>query len=705
MSKKVALGFSITFFALIVGLVCYFIIIFLGNYVIDEKKLLFHSDSQMINPKGEVVSKLYMENRELVEIKDIPLHVQEAFVAIEDKRFYEHHGLDFLGIARAFIKDILAGAKIEGASTITQQLARNIFLSHEKTIWRKTKEVIIAINLERRYTKQKILEMYLNAIYFGHGMYGIQSAANYYFNKDSKDLSLEEGAVLAALPKAPNNYSPVHNMVKSRERRNVVLNQMIECGFIQKEEGENAKKKGIELDVTPPNYESPYLTYMDMVFEEAREKYGITEDELLAGGYQVYVTIDETLQKKAYELFKDKELFPGMDDTVEGAFVLMENETGGIQAAIGGRKYKLKTLNRLYVKRQPGSTLKPPVVYAPALETGDYTPYSLLKNEQMSFGDYTPHNYNNVYTDTITMYDAIKQSANIPAVWLLDQIGVEEGKKYLKKAGISIEDEGLSVALGGLAEGITPVDMMKMYRAFIMEGKVVEPHVITKIVDSRGEVLAEHLVHEKQIYSKQTAWYMTKMLRATVVDGTAKAGHFPYAMAGKTGSTNFPLVKNGVRDAWFVGYTPKYVGAIWSGYDRTDEQHYLTKGSSMMASLFKELVKSMNVEHPKNFTLPDGVEDLEEPIHLPTIDDLVSSIRFTLTGLFVNKLTWSTPEDKRIEYRIYEVTENEVKHIDTVTGVGEYKVKFINILSPPAYYVVPYNPLTKEEGEKSNVVE
>ncbi|MGM9988901.1 MAG: transglycosylase domain-containing protein [Bacillaceae bacterium] len=705
MSKKFALGFSLAILAFLIGLVGYFVIIFLGNYVIDDKQLLFYSNSQMIDQEGEVISKLYVQNRELVKIKDIPQHVQDAFVAIEDERFYEHHGIDFLAIARALIKDIIAGEKLEGGSTITQQLAKNVFLSHEKTIWRKTKEVIIALNLERKYTKKQILEMYLNVIYFGHGMYGTQSASNYYFNKDTNELTVDEGAVLAALPKAPNHYSPINNIVKSRQRRNVILNKMVELGFISEEEGEKDKKKAIVLDVTPPNYESPYLTYMDMVFREAEEKYGITEDELLGGGYQVYVSMNERLQQRAYELFKKADLFPGIDDTVEGAFVLMDNDTGGIQAAIGGRNFKLKTLNRVYTKRQPGSTIKPPLVYAPALETGEYTPYSLLKNEQMSFDGYAPRNYDNVYTETITMYDAIKQSANIPAVWLLDQIGIEEGKKYLKKAGIPIKDEGLSIALGGLSDGISPVDMMKVYRAFARDGKIIEPHVITKIVDNNGDLVVEHEVREKKIYSKQTAWYMTKMLRATVVDGTAKAGSYKGALAGKTGSTNFPLVKNGTRDAWFVGYTPKYVGALWSGYDRTDEKHYLTKGSGMTASLFKQLLREMKEKPQANFVQPDGVEDLDEPIHLPIITDLTASVRFSLMGLFVNHLTWTPSKDKRVEYRIYEIKDNEEKLIGTVKGVGEYKVKFMNILSRASYYVVPYNTQTKKEGEKSNIVE
>ncbi|MGG0187282.1 transglycosylase domain-containing protein [Bacillus rhizoplanae] len=688
----------------IFAIVLYKLIIFAGDYMMDEKRLVFHSSSRIVDQEGKEITKLYVENRELVHIEDIPTFVQQSFLAAEDSRFYKHHGVDFSSIIRAFYKDILAGEKVEGGSTITQQLVKNVFLSHEKTLFRKMKEVAIAFHLEQKYTKQQLLEMYLNHIYFGHGAYGIQAAAKFYFNKDAQQLTVEEGAMLAALPKAPNSYSPFLHPEKSKERRDLILSLMHKQGYLSAEETVRYQGKTIALHTNRNEQELAYMPYIDMVVDEAARTYGLSHQEVLRGGYTFVVAMDDKMQKVAYEQLQNVRNFPMQDDEMQGAVLLMDSKTGGIRAAVGGRHYLARGLNRIYAKRQPGSVLKPLLVYAPALETKKYTPYSLLTNEQSSFDGYEPHNYNNQYSKEVTMYDALLESANVPAVSLLHEIGVEEGMRYLEKGDIYIPEHGLSTALGGLKEGVSPFELVKMYRAFVAGGKIVEPHVIEKVLNRHGEIIGQATGKEIKIFSKQTAWYMTKMLEGVVKEGTAQDGVYQGPLAGKTGTTSLPNQETGARDVWFVGYTPDLVGAVWMGYDRTDDKHYVRGSSAYPTKLFKTILAKVNVQGEKKFVQPRGVETIGMPIRLSKVDGLEAKLMFTPLGLFTAKLTWNQLPDKRVQYRIYKIGNGKATHIDTVTGKGEYEVKFMNVFKAPRFYVVPFNPQTNREGEKTKEV-
>ncbi|WP_440603472.1 transglycosylase domain-containing protein [Bacillus sp. GB_SG_008] len=688
----------------IFAIVLYKLIIFAGGYMMDEKRLVFHSSSRIVDQKGKEITKLYVENRELVHIEDIPTFVQQSFLAVEDSRFYKHHGVDFSSIIRALYKDILAGEKVEGGSTITQQLVKNVFLSHEKTLFRKMKEVAIAFHLEQKYTKQQLLEMYLNHIYFGHGAYGIQAAAKFYFNKDAQQLTVEEGAMLAALPKAPNSYSPFLHPEKSKERRDLILSLMHKQGYLSAEETVRYQGKTIALHTNRNEQKLAYMPYIDMVVDEAARTYGLSHQEVLRGGYTFVVAMDDKMQKVAYEQLQNVRNFPMQDDEMQGAVLLMDSRTGGIRAAVGGRHYLARGLNRIYAKRQPGSVLKPLLVYAPALETKKYTPYSLLTNEQSSFDGYEPHNYNNQYSKEVTMYDALLESANVPAVSLLHEIGVEEGMRYLEKGDIYIPEHGLSTALGGLKEGVSPFELVKMYRAFVAGGKIVEPHVIEKVLNRHGEIIGQATGKEIKIFSKQTAWYMTKMLEGVVKEGTAQDGVYKGPLAGKTGTTSLPNQETGARDVWFVGYTPDLVGAVWMGYDRTDDKHYVRGSSAYPTKLFKTILAKVNVQGEKKFVQPRGVETIGMPIRLSKVDGLEAKLMFTPLGLFTAKLTWNQLPDKRVQYRIYKIDNGKATHIGTVTGKGEYEAKFMNVFKAPRFYVVPFNPQTNREGEKTKEV-
>lgn len=683
----------------------YMSIIFAGNYAVDNKKLVMDATTTLVDGQGEVITKLFVENREIVPISAVPRHVQDAFVAVEDARFYDHRGIDFRSIGRALYRDIIAGAKVEGGSTITQQLVKNTFLTNEKSWMRKTKEVLIAINLERRYSKQEILEMYLNVIYFGHGAYGIQAASELYFNKDISDVTVDEGALLASLPKAPNTFSPFNNLELSRQRRDLVLSVMEQRGYLTAEAAVSLQGRTVSVDFNKISENPAYLTYVDMVLEEAETLYQLSSSEILRGGYKIVVPMDTAIQQTAFNKFQDGSYFPsdGPNQKVEGALALLDNDTGGVLAAQGGRDYVRRGLNRVNVPRQPGSTIKPLVVYTPALETGLYQPYSLLQDELTDYDGYQPRNYNNQYSGAITMYDALKNSANAPAVWLLNELTVTEGKSYLNEIGLQTEDDGLALALGGMSEGLTPLQLATAFRPFAKEGKLVNPYFITSIYDRNGEEVAAVTITERKVISAQTAWYMTRMLEAVVTDGTGHHGDSNIAIAGKTGTTSYTDVEGAARDAWFVGYTPDVVGALWMGFDQTDQDHYLSVGSSYPTKLFKEIVNEKEVKSSSlAFTKPSEVKELEPPVRLVEINDLHAKLSIKGLGLSV-ELNWTTSTDERVIYNVYEVSKNgRLMKIGQAEGVGEYIVRGVNLFSMNEYVVKSYSPQTNLEGKPSN---
>lgn len=702
MKKKIFIGTLLFSLMLVLSFSIYLIIIVAGNYAIDNKKLVMDATTTLVDNDGAVITKLFVENREIVPITAVPLYVQNAFIAVEDARFYEHRGIDFRAIGRALYRDIIARGKVEGGSTITQQLVKNTFLTNEKSLLRKTKEVLIAINLERRHSKEEILEMYLNRIYFGHGAYGIQAAAKLYFNKDVNELTIDEGALLASLPKAPNTYSPFNNIELSKERRDLILSVMERRGYINAEEAVRLQGRTIKVDFNKITENPAFLTYIDMVLEEAEERYQLSNAEILRGGYKILVPMDINLQEKSYELFQTADYFPedGPSQQVEGALVLLDSESGGVVVAQGGRNYVRKGINRVLLKRQPGSTLKPLIVYGPALESGVYEPYSLLKDEIINYNGYEPKNYNNRYDGKITMYDALKNSTNTSAVWLLNELTVAKGKSYLESMNIPIVDDGLALALGGMSEGLTPLQLAMAYRPFAKEGKMVEPYFIKEIYDRNGKAVAKRTTNEQQVLSPQTAWYMTRMLEAVVKDGTARGSNVDVALAGKTGTTSYTGVSGAAKDAWFVGYTPNLVGALWMGFDRTDSQHYLTVGSSYPTRLFKEIVNGEGGE--LTFTKPNAVNDLEPPIRFVEINDLKAELSFKGLSVIV-KLNWTSSDDKRLRYHVYEVsTRGNLTKVGEVNGVGEYNVRGVNLFSLSDYVVKPFNPQTNLEGDSSN---
>jgi len=569
---------------------------------------------------GNKISQLSSSKIVPVSLDQVPDHVRKAVIAVEDKRFYEHQGVDLRAIFRALLRDLRSGDFSEGGSTITQQLAKNLFLPSDKTIERKLKEAGYAIKIESVLSKDEILEAYLNNIYFGEGRWGIQNAARFYFGKDAAELTLAEGATLAGLLKAPSIYSPLNDPDKALERRNTVLSLMLEQGFISEEEYKKTRDLPLTLKKDPDGELSgKYAPYVDYVLEEAISRYGFTQDQILGSGLQIYTQMDQTVQKAAEEVYNDDSFFPPgkPDQMVQSSIVIIDHSTGGIRGLVG---YRGESMFRQFnhasqLKRQPGSCFKPLAVYGPALEKG-YAPYSLLYDGELNINGYRPVNWDYQTRGFVTMQEAIANSWNIPAVWLLNQIGIDSGADFARRAGIELEenDLNLSLALGALTEGVSPLDMAQAFSSFANLGIMNQAHAITKITTADGEVLVQAQPETITVTDPSTAYTMTLLLKNAVENGTGKNAAFGRPVAGKTGSVELPPteefvgISKGVKDVWFVGYTPELTAAVWMGYDQTDREHYLTiSGGSGPAVVFREVLSRALSDKPVvQFQAPPG---------------------------------------------------------------------------------------------------
>jgi penicillin-binding protein 2A len=635
-----------------------------GERILNENmdKIELTEASTIYDGEGNEIKKIGV-NRELMDFTEMPELLVQAFIATEDRRFYEHNGIDFWSIGRAAVKDIIARDLVEGGSTITQQLAKNLFLDADKTFFRKATEASIALALENNKSKEQILELYLNRIYFGKGAYGVKAAAKVYFNKDlgsgdpKDELELWEIATLAGIPKAPNNYNPLSDPERSKNRRAVVLKLMYEQKLISMEEMEEAAA----VDYVPPQVDrkdGAYQTYIDYVLKEAVEVTGLSEDQLILKGYDIYTSLDTKAQETMESAFNRDDLFQesGPEQIEQAAMVIVDQHNGEIVAMAGGRDYVRKGLNRVTVQRQPGSSFKPLAVYAPALETGKWSPQSTLRDEKRCFGDYCPTNIGGRYRGSVTMSDALKDSLNLATVWLLDQIGLKTGLSFVESLGIALDkqnDRNLSIALGGLTHGVTPLEMAQAYSAFANGGEMHKAHSIREIRNSGGDLIySSSNLKPKRVMSEQNAYLMTEMLQRVVTSGTGKNAKMDRPVAGKTGTTQLGIKgmsdRNGNRDVWFVGYTPEWTAAVWMGFDRTDSKHYLKHGSGQAAKLFSVVMSEALAGKPKSsFPVPDRQAETT-PQKPAKVEGLKAVYNPEENSVF---LTWTPTEG--LGYRIY----------------------------------------------------
>lgn len=554
------------------------------------------------------------EDRTNVSLRDVPLYVRNAFIAVEDVRFYSHNGVDVRRIIGALIADIKSGNFDQGASTLTQQLIKLSHLTGEKTFTRKIKEAILAIQLEQKFTKDEILEMYLNYVYFGGGAYGIEAAAQRYFSKSASALTLAEGALLAGVVKSPSNYAPHLKPEASVTRRNLILDLMLQYDFISKEACEAAKAEKLVLnEKADDGY--PHGYYVETAMDEAKAILGIDQEQLLSGGYRIHTYLDTSLQQACEDIMADPALFPenaADGEQVEGAIVTVDPKTFGITAMVGGREYKVRRgLNRATdIKRQPGSAIKPILVYAPALENYGYTAASLLLDERTDFNGWSPKNFGDQYSGYVTMRQAIARSLNVPAVRLLSNIGVYSGKSFASRLGIVFDekDTSLSLALGGFTYGVSPKTLCGAYAAFAAGGIYKTPACVRKITDSEGNVLYERVGASDRVMSEDTAFIMTSMLTSCITTGTGRRLNTGIPLAGKTGTTGLAET-NGNKDAWMVAYNSALVATVWMGFDSTDSAHSLPEdatGGTYPAAILARVFDSL---YPNG----EGAPDFEQP--------------------------------------------------------------------------------------------
>lgn len=571
--------------------------------------------STLYDADGERMSELRgTENRRVISLSDVPEHTRQAFLAAEDLRFYTHRGVDVVRIFGALRSNLKSGSFAEGASTITQQLAKLTHLSNEKTIRRKLEEIWLALQIEQAYSKDEILEMYLNTVYFGRGAYGIQAAARAYFGVDAGELTLAQSASLAATIKAPSAYAPSSSPGANRTRRLYILATMLENGMITQQEHDEAAQESVWV-LAQQEETQVDSWYADEALRESRQLLGLTADEVLSGGFSIYTACRPAIQQAADSAFADSSLFPAnaKDGTpVQGAMAVIDTDSGAIVAMVGGRDYAVRRgLNRAtQMRRQPGSALKPLAVYGPALELG-YTTASVLLDEKTDFGGYTPRNAGDRYYGRVTIRTALRNSLNTTAVRLLEEIGIDNGVKYLNRFGIPTEDSdrNLSLALGSMTYGVTPVELAAAYVPYANGGVYHEPYCVEKIVSADGRVLFERADSARRVTSEQNAYLMTSLLQSVVSNGTGtrllSAGT---PVAGKTGTVS---MTGGNRDIWMAAYTPELSVAVWMGFDQTDASHKIpngTTGGRNTASLAAAFLKQVYSGRDKpEFTVPDGI--------------------------------------------------------------------------------------------------
>ncbi|MBF1342192.1 MAG: penicillin-binding protein 1A, partial [Megasphaera micronuciformis] len=550
--------------------------------------------SQVFDSQGKLITTLHSDqNRLPIDINKVPKNLQNAFIAAEDNRFYDHIGVDPIGILRAVVTNLTNRGIAQGGSTITQQLAKNAFLSQDQTLKRKIQEAILALELERKYSKKEILEMYMNQIYFGRGAYGIQTAAHTYFGKDVGDLTLAECAMIAGLPKSPNYYSSSVN--EATARKNVVVGQMEKYGYITPSQAEEAKKSSLDIkQKSTSNTTDETAYFIDYVTQEIAQKYG--DDALYKDGLKIYTTLDTDKQHAAVQAMRHLPETHTDDQGLtqpQGAIISIDPKTGHILAMVGGRGQD--SFNRASMAvRQPGSAFKP-FVYMTAMEH-DMTPDTIMEDKKVEYGGWSPHNADNSYQGRMPLWKALALSVNTVAVQLADKVGPSNVIANAKKLGITTlvedgspnDDNLASAALGGLTKGVTPLEMAAAYGAFANKGVYIKPTAIVKILDRNGNVLEDNSsdVQKTQVMSEKTAYEMTSMLEGVIARGTGTAASIGRPAAGKTGTTDDN------HDAWFIGYTPDIVTAVWVGDDTGSQSLGEIYGGTVPAQIWHDYMAS-----------------------------------------------------------------------------------------------------------------
>ena len=565
--------------------------------------------SRVYSDSNRLLAEFFLENRTPVSLEEVPENLVKALIATEDTRFYVHPGIDARGVARAMYRNIRARKILEGGSTLTQQLAKVLFLTPEKSYVRKLKEMAIALRIEQRYTKREILSLYLNQIYFGSGAYGVEAASRIYFGKPARELNVAECALLAGLPRSPKYYSPFKSPESSRQRRAYVLNRMVAAGVITVLQADEAKKNPLPVR-TAVKAGGPAPYFVENVRQKVEERFG--SSILYSGGLNIYTTINDELQTYAEVAVAsglakiEARRGATSPSPLQAALIAIEPSTGRIQAMVGGRDFNKSQFNRAtQALRQPGSAFKP-VIYAAAIERGagasdllDDSPLTIAVNRKKNW---SPENFTRTHQGSVTLRKALAQSLNVPTIRLLEKTGVEETVRYARKLGIrSPLTRYLPLALG--SSDVTPLELTAAYAVFANHGVRLGPVSILMITDSTGRAVYVNDAVPEQVMKPETAFLTTYLLKGAIENGTGwKARELGRPAAGKTGTTN------DYRDAWFIGYTPGLVAGVWVGHD--DQQSVGPKQTGGRAALpiWLEFMKNALSESPsENFAVPDNI--------------------------------------------------------------------------------------------------
>jgi penicillin-binding protein 1A len=571
--------------------------------------------SKIYDENDELITEFHVERRIFVPLDQMPVALKQAVIATEDSRFYSHFGVDPMGIARAIYQNFRRGRIVEGGSTITQQLAKVLFLTPDRSLDRKLKEAVLAIELERRYSKDRLLEMYLNQIYFGHGAFGVEAAARTFFGKSVSEMSPAECALLAGLPKAPSTYSPFDHPEAAKRRRAIVLTRMVDTGAMKPDQAKRLTDAKLDL-VPPERRRTTGQYYLEYVQQYLEAQYGA--DLVFKGGLHVYSTLSPAMQLKAEAALRDglraletrrassaaKDAPP--PERPEGALLALEPQTGYIRAMVGGYDFFKSEFNRaVQARRQPGSAFKP-FVYMAALESGQ-TPASVVDDSPIQFPlaggkIWKPDNYDRKFRGPITYQQALEESINVAAVKVQERTGIRRTVEIARRLGVeSPLQENLSIALG--TSDLTLLELTSAYGALANQGTWVRPTAIRYVLDAQHKLLEENVPQGREALPPDLAYVVTYMMRGTVERGT---GHAAKALgrpvAAKTGTTN------DYSNAWFIGFTPTLATGVWVGYDRPRSLGKDETGSRVAVPIWTAFMKEALAGTPvEEFPIPEGV--------------------------------------------------------------------------------------------------
>jgi penicillin-binding protein 1A len=567
--------------------------------------------TKVYDDNDEIITELHVERRIFVPLAHIPQTLRDAVIATEDRRFYSHFGVDPIGIARAVWQNYRRGRIVEGGSTITQQLTKVLFLTPDKSLERKIKEAVLALELERRYSKDRILEMYLNQVYFGNGAYGVEAASRTYFGKSVGELTVREAALLAGLPRAPSSYSPFEHGDAARRRREVVLRRMVEYGVLADVEAKRLARSDLGL-IPPERRRTTGQYFLEYVQQTLEGKYGA--DMVFKGGLNVYTTLNPTMQLAAEQALRDglkalegRTAKGKVAEHPEGAIVTIEPQTGYVRAMVGGYDFFRSEFNRaVQARRQPGSAFKP-FVYIAALEAG-FTPASRVEDAPVSYAvgpngqAWKPDNYDRKYRGPTTLQQAVEESVNIVTVKVQERVGLGKTIQVARRFGIASPlHMNLSLALG--TSDLTLLELTSAYGALANQGEWLTPTTIRYVTDAQGKLLEEHVAEPREAVPPETAYVMTHMLRGVVERGTGVAAKaLARPIAAKTGTTN------DYSNAWFVGFTPRLATGVWVGYDRPRSLGKDETGSRVAVPIWVSYMGKVLGDSPReDFPVPEKI--------------------------------------------------------------------------------------------------